>query len=173
MPGISYQTKPGLPSGCQVNIKCFSAKSICLCSNYRNTSSLTLVQKVIPVYLHICRGQWIIIAELACGLFPMIFRMVCPSCTQLKIVAFPHSQLMASFDCLHGPMWGNRVARLDDPSSLPSSSAVGKKLIREENPQKFCSVNTDAVQPKPMLCNPNLLKWQIVWKPIQGLKSFR
>jgi hypothetical protein len=30
MPGRSYQTKPGLPSGCQVNIKCFYAKSTCL-----------------------------------------------------------------------------------------------------------------------------------------------
>jgi hypothetical protein len=27
-----------------------------------------------------CRGMWIIIAELTCGLFPMIFRMVFPSC---------------------------------------------------------------------------------------------
>jgi hypothetical protein len=37
--------------GCQVNIKCFYAKSTCLGSNYRNISSLTLVQKVIPGYL--------------------------------------------------------------------------------------------------------------------------
>jgi hypothetical protein len=51
MPGRSYQTKPGLPSGCQVNIKCFYAKSTCLGSNNRNISSLTLVQKVIPGYL--------------------------------------------------------------------------------------------------------------------------
>jgi hypothetical protein len=51
MPGISYQTKPGLPSGCQVNIKCFYAKSTRLGSNYRNISRLTLVQKVIPGYL--------------------------------------------------------------------------------------------------------------------------
>jgi hypothetical protein len=51
MPGISYQTKPGLPSGCQVNIKCFYAKSTCLGSNYRNVSSRTLVQKVIPGYM--------------------------------------------------------------------------------------------------------------------------
>jgi hypothetical protein len=29
MPGRSYQTKPGLPLGCQVNIKCFYAKSTC------------------------------------------------------------------------------------------------------------------------------------------------
>jgi hypothetical protein len=28
----------------------------------------------------ICRELWIIIAELTCGLFPMIFRMVFPSC---------------------------------------------------------------------------------------------
>jgi hypothetical protein len=42
---------PGLPLGCQVNIKCFYAKSTCLGSNYRNISSLTLVQKVIPGYL--------------------------------------------------------------------------------------------------------------------------
>jgi hypothetical protein len=28
----------------------------------------------------ICRGLWIIQAELTCGLFPMIFRMVFPSC---------------------------------------------------------------------------------------------
>jgi hypothetical protein len=52
MPGrYSYQTKPGLPSGCQVNIKCFNAKSTCLCSNYRNISSRTLVQNIIPGYL--------------------------------------------------------------------------------------------------------------------------
>jgi hypothetical protein len=51
MPGRSYQTKPGLPSGCKVNIKCFYAKSTCLGSNYRNISSLTLEQKVIPGYL--------------------------------------------------------------------------------------------------------------------------
>jgi hypothetical protein len=50
MPGRSYQTKPGLPSGCQVNIECFYAKSTCG-SNYRNISSLTLVQKVIAGYL--------------------------------------------------------------------------------------------------------------------------
>jgi hypothetical protein len=49
MHGRSYQTKPGRPSGCQVNIKCFYAKS--LGSNYRNISSLTLVQKVIRGYL--------------------------------------------------------------------------------------------------------------------------
>jgi hypothetical protein len=30
----------------------------------------------------ICRGLWIIIAELTCGLFPMIFRMVFPSWVQ-------------------------------------------------------------------------------------------
>jgi hypothetical protein len=55
---LSYAMKevgPGMPgrfpSGCQVNIKCFHAKSNCLGSNYRNISSLTLVQKVIPGYL--------------------------------------------------------------------------------------------------------------------------
>jgi hypothetical protein len=48
---LEDQTKPGLPSGCQVNIKCFYAKSTCLGSNYRNISSLTLVQKVISRYL--------------------------------------------------------------------------------------------------------------------------
>jgi hypothetical protein len=46
MPGRSYQTKPVLPSGCQVNIKCFYAKRTCLCSNNRS-----MVQKVIPGYL--------------------------------------------------------------------------------------------------------------------------
>jgi hypothetical protein len=51
MPGRSCQTKPGLPSGCQVNIKCFYAKSTRLGSNYRNLSSLILVQKVIRGYL--------------------------------------------------------------------------------------------------------------------------
>jgi hypothetical protein len=61
MPGRSYQTKLGLPPGCQVKMKCFYAKSTCLGSNYRNISSLTLVQKVIR---DICRGMWIIIAEL-------------------------------------------------------------------------------------------------------------
>jgi hypothetical protein len=72
---LSNQTKP---SGCQVNIKCFYAKSTCLGSNYRNIISLILVQKVI--FQDICRELWIIIAELTCGLFPMIFRMVFPSC---------------------------------------------------------------------------------------------
>jgi hypothetical protein len=73
MPGISYQTKPDLASGCQVNIKCFYAKSTCLGSNYRNISSLTLVQKVIPGYLQrtVDNYSW-----LTCVLFPMIFRMV-------------------------------------------------------------------------------------------------
>jgi hypothetical protein len=75
MAGRSYQTKPGLPSGCQLNIKCFYAKSTCLGSNYRNISSLTLVQRSFQD-----TGLWIIIAELTCGLFPMIFRMVFPSC---------------------------------------------------------------------------------------------
>jgi hypothetical protein len=73
MPGRSYQTEPGLPSGCQVNIKCFYAKSTCLDSNYRNISSLTLVQMVIPGYLQRTVDNY------SCGLFPMIFRMVFPS----------------------------------------------------------------------------------------------
>jgi hypothetical protein len=58
MPGRSYQTKPGLPSECQVNIKCFYAKSTCLGSNYRNISSPTLVQKVIPGYLQVAYFPW-------------------------------------------------------------------------------------------------------------------
>jgi hypothetical protein len=33
----------------------------------------------------ICRGLWIIIAELICGLFPMIFRVVCPSCQAMHL----------------------------------------------------------------------------------------
>jgi hypothetical protein len=70
MPGWSCQTKPGLASGCQVNIKCLYVKSTCLGSNYRNISSLTLVQKVIPGYFQ----RTIILAELTCGLFPMVFR---------------------------------------------------------------------------------------------------
>jgi hypothetical protein len=37
--------------GARLNIKCFYAKSACLASNYRNISSLTLVQKVILGYL--------------------------------------------------------------------------------------------------------------------------
>jgi hypothetical protein len=78
---LSNQT--GLPSGCQVNIKCFYAKSARLgSSNNRNISSL-----VWPwcrrSFQDICRGLWIIIAELTCGLFPMIFRMVCPSCKHI------------------------------------------------------------------------------------------
>jgi hypothetical protein len=76
MPGRSYQTKPGLPSGCQVNIKCFYAKCTCLGSNYRNISSLTLVQKVIPGYLQstVDNYSWAYL-----WLIPMIFRMVCTS----------------------------------------------------------------------------------------------
>jgi hypothetical protein len=76
MPGRSYQTKPGLTSGCQVNIKCFYAKSTCLCSNYRNTAVWPSCSRS---FQDICRGLWIIIAELTCGLFPMIFCMVFPS----------------------------------------------------------------------------------------------
>jgi hypothetical protein len=53
----SYQTKPGLPSGYQVNIKCFYAKSTCLGSNYRNISSLTLVYR--RSFQYICRELWI------------------------------------------------------------------------------------------------------------------
>jgi hypothetical protein len=34
----------------------------------------------------ICRGLWIIIAKLTCGLFPMIFRMVFPSWFQFASV---------------------------------------------------------------------------------------
>jgi hypothetical protein len=48
---LSNQTRPPITTGCQVNIKCFYAKRTCLGSNYRNISSLTLVQKVIPGYL--------------------------------------------------------------------------------------------------------------------------
>jgi hypothetical protein len=63
----------GLPSGCQVNIKCFYAKSTCLGSNYRNISSLTLVQKVIPRYLqrtvdnHSRAYLWLISHDLSHG----------------------------------------------------------------------------------------------------------
>jgi hypothetical protein len=69
MPGWSYQTKPGLPSGCQVNIECFYAKSTCHGSNYRNISSLTLVQKVIPEYLPSSQSSvtlfWLVASALA------------------------------------------------------------------------------------------------------------
>jgi hypothetical protein len=73
MPGRFYQTKPGLPSGCQVNIKCFYAKGTCLGSNYRNIGSLTLVQKVIPGYLqrtvdnYSCAYLWLISHDLSHG----------------------------------------------------------------------------------------------------------
>jgi hypothetical protein len=67
MPGRSYQTKPGLPSGCQVNIKCFYAKSTCLGSNYRNIKSDPGNTWYRRSFEGICRGLWIIIAELACG----------------------------------------------------------------------------------------------------------
>jgi hypothetical protein len=50
-PWHAWTVLSNLPSGCQVNIKCYYAKSICLGSNYRNINSLTLVQKVIPGYL--------------------------------------------------------------------------------------------------------------------------
>jgi hypothetical protein len=70
----SYQTKPGLPSGCQVNIKCLYAKSTCLGSNYRNISSLTLVQKVIPGYLQrtVDNYLWLISHDLSHGVPLMI-----------------------------------------------------------------------------------------------------
>jgi hypothetical protein len=79
MPGRSYQTKPGLPSGCQVNIKCFYAKCTRLGSNYRNISSLTLVQKVMPGYLqrtvdNYSRAYlWLISHDLSHGVPLMIF----------------------------------------------------------------------------------------------------
>jgi hypothetical protein len=80
MPGRSYQTKPGLPSVCQVNIKCFYAKSTCFGSNYRNINSLTLVQKVIPGYLQRTVANY---SRAYLWLIPMIFRMVFPSCIYL------------------------------------------------------------------------------------------
>jgi hypothetical protein len=80
MPGRSYQAKPGLPSGCQVNIKRFYAKSTCLGSNYRNISSLTLVQKGIPGYLqrtvdNYSRAYlWLISHDLSHGVPLMLLR---------------------------------------------------------------------------------------------------
>jgi hypothetical protein len=77
-PGMPYQTKPGLPSGCQVNIKCFYAKSTCLGSNYRNINSLT--QKLIPGYLqrtvdNYSRAYlWLISHDLSHGV-PLMFLM--------------------------------------------------------------------------------------------------
>jgi hypothetical protein len=55
---LSNQTRPliRVPGEHQV----FYAKCTCLGSNYRNISSLTLVQKVIPGYL---QRTWIIIAR--------------------------------------------------------------------------------------------------------------
>jgi hypothetical protein len=76
MPGRSYQTKPGFPSGCQVNIKCFYVKRTCLGSNYRNINSLTLVQKVIPGYLQRNVDNY---SRAYLWLIPMIFRLVFPS----------------------------------------------------------------------------------------------
>jgi hypothetical protein len=84
MPGRSYQTKPGLPSGCQVNNKCVYAKC--------TISSLTLMQKVIPGYLQR--------TELTCGLFPMIFRMVFPSCLRPE-----ESTMTCSFYHLPSKSW--------------------------------------------------------------------
>jgi hypothetical protein len=60
-----------------VNIKCFYAKSTCLGSNYRNISSLH--DTGAEGHSRIFAEDWIILAELTCGLFPMIFRMVFPS----------------------------------------------------------------------------------------------
>jgi hypothetical protein len=87
MPGRSYQTKPGLPSGCQVNIKCFYAKSTCLGSNYTNISSLTLAQKVIPGYLqrtvdNYSRAYlWLISHDLSHGVplmeYPFNYNIIC------------------------------------------------------------------------------------------------
>jgi hypothetical protein len=70
MPGRSYQTKPGLPSSVSM----------------LRVPVLDLIIETSAVwpwcrrsFQDICRGQWIIIAELTCGLFPMIFCMVFPS----------------------------------------------------------------------------------------------
>ena len=68
-------------------------------------------------------------------------------------VAFPHSGLMTStFDCIHEQMWGDKSMKLDDPSTLPSSLQGAKKVGKRKIPhyrEKFYSVLTDAVQPKP------------------------
>lgn len=68
-------------------------------------------------------------------------------------VAFPHSGLMTStFDCIQEQMWGDKSIKLDDPSTLPSSLQGAKKVGKRKIPhyrEKFYSVPTDAVQPKP------------------------
>jgi hypothetical protein len=48
----------------------------------------------------ICRGQWIMIAELTCGLFPMIYCIVCPSwfCS--------YSKMPSVFRCNRGKVCG-------------------------------------------------------------------
>jgi hypothetical protein len=108
MPGRSYQTKPGLPSGCQVNIKCFYAnKSTCLGSNHRNISSLTLVQKVIPGYLQITVDNY------TCGLFPMIFRMVCPSWDNSRTLW----RIKLKFFCGLGFTWGRFLSKTSTSTS--------------------------------------------------------
>jgi hypothetical protein len=74
MPGRFYQTKPDLLSGYQVNIKCFYAKSTCLGSNYRNISRSWCSRS----FQDMCRGLWIIIAELPVAYFPWSFAWCAP-----------------------------------------------------------------------------------------------
>jgi hypothetical protein len=90
MPGRSYQTKPGLPSGCQVNIKCFYAMSTCLGSHYRNINSLTLV---IPGYLQRTVDNY---SRVYLWLIPMIFRMVFPSCSICTVCIHIHARKIKS-----------------------------------------------------------------------------
>jgi hypothetical protein len=75
---LSNQT--GLPSGCQVNISMIKVPVLAL---------MIETSAVWPWYRRsfqdICRGLWIIIAKLTCGLFPMIFRMVFPSCIKYDL----------------------------------------------------------------------------------------
>jgi hypothetical protein len=85
--------KPNLPSGCQVNIKCFYAKGTGLGSNYRNISSLTMVQKVIPGYLqrtvdnHSRAYLWHISHDLSHGVPLMYIPGI--SCIILTLESYP------------------------------------------------------------------------------------
>jgi hypothetical protein len=72
-----------------VNIKCFYAEGTCLGSNYRNISSLTLVQKVIPGYLqrsvdNYSRAYlWLISHDLSHGV-PLVSRKFVASVSNKK-----------------------------------------------------------------------------------------
>jgi hypothetical protein len=116
---ISYER--GWPLGCLDDLikpnqafhqgaRCFYAKSTCLGSNYINISTTAVWPWYRRSFQGISRGMWIIIAELTCGLFPMIFRMVFPSCL-VFLFANKVSSTVCKFISTPGPVvhWSQKI----------------------------------------------------------------